>query len=387
MTEVLVRNIVGLLVQIVPCAVLCLLPFGGRFRTGARRALLGAATIMAVGIIPFLLIATWNSPSAMQDLVAMRKTLQNLVFLTIVAALLILHAHEVDAEPSHKGFVFSLVMLYGFLVTFASSNISGLLPLPEKTDNYMYAPRFLVILGVVNAALLTAMMPVMRALRQAFAARISPSIWWRMTALLVLLTVTLLLGGWLPPLEYQDLYFTLSFVIIADSVVFIWWLLRMVRDASVQADREERLRQTLLTHERAREELKDELARTRERMKELEQQAFQNPADESPVVLSTPSQAISFLPDEVTYVDSLNRVRAIHFASGESIEIGMTLAQIAESLPQELFSYCHRSVVVNLRHVRSVGTTSLALDNGETLPVSRRRLAELREALDGIQVE
>lgn len=38
MTDVFIRNTIGLLVQIVPCAVLCLLPFEGRFRAGARRA-------------------------------------------------------------------------------------------------------------------------------------------------------------------------------------------------------------------------------------------------------------------------------------------------------------------------------------------------------------
>lgn len=216
--------------------------------------------------------------------------LQNLVFLAIVAALLALHVHEVDAERSRKGFVFALVTLYGFLVTFTSSNIFKLLPSPlsDRADDYMYAPRFLVVLAAVNATLFAAMMPIMRALGQAFAARISPSIRWRMTALLALLVVTLFVGGWLPPLEFEGLYFTLSFVITVDCIVFIWWMLRMVRDASVQADREERLRQALRTHERAREELSDELARTRERMEELERQAPPTPATETPVVLSTP---------------------------------------------------------------------------------------------------
>ena len=315
--------------------------------------------------------------------------LQNLVFLAIVAALLALHVHEVDAERSRKGFVFALVTLYGFLVTFTSSNIFKLLPSPlsDRADDYMYAPRFLVVLAAVNAALFAAMMPIMRALGQAFAARISPSIWWRMTALLALLVVTLFVGGWLPPLELEDLYFTLSFVITVDCIVFIWWMLRMVRDASVQADREERLRQALRTHERAREELSDELARTRERMEELERQAPPTPTTETPVVLSTPTQAVSFLPDEVSHVDSLNRVRAIHFADGESIQMNMTLAQIAEALPKGHFAYCHRSIVVNLRHVRSAGPTSLALNDGTELLVSRRRLAELRETLSGIQAE
>ena len=201
-----------------------------------------------------------------------------------------------------------------------------------------------------------------------------------MTALVLVILLTLLLEAWLPPLTYEQQYFPLAIVVSVDCVVFMWWLLRMVRLASEQAAQRAALEQTLRRHTRARDALAAELARTRERVAELEQQATLPVADE-PVVLSTPSQTVSFLPDDITYVDSLNRVRAIHFADGESIQMNMTLAQIAESLPEGRFAYCHRSVVVNLRHVRSVGASELTLDDGTTLPVSRRRVAELRETL------
>ncbi len=143
------------------------------------------------------------------------------------------------------------------------------------------------------------------------------------------------------------------------------------------------LKEALKARLREREALSDELEQVRERVAELERQAAPD-AEETPVVLSTPAQAVSFLPDDITYVDSLNRVRAIHFADGESIQMNMTLAQIAEALPAGRFAYCHRSIVVNLRHVRSMGAGELTLDDGTTLPVSRRRAAELREALSGI---
>lgn len=101
-----------------------------------------------------------------------------------------------------------------------------------------------------------------------------------------------------------------------------------------------------------------------------------------PVVLSTARHAMSFLPGEVSYVDSLNRVRAIHFANGERVEIDMTLAAIFEVLPADRFAYCHRSVVVNLGHVRGLSSERLVLDDGTALPVSRRRYVEVRDALE-----
>lgn len=99
-----------------------------------------------------------------------------------------------------------------------------------------------------------------------------------------------------------------------------------------------------------------------------------------PVVLSTPSQAVSFLPDEVTYIDSLNRVRAIHFASGELMQINMTLASIFDELPAGRFAYCHRSVVVNLAYVKSVTSTEVILSDGTALPMSRRRYQDFKAA-------
>ena len=97
-------------------------------------------------------------------------------------------------------------------------------------------------------------------------------------------------------------------------------------------------------------------------------------------MLSTANQAVSFLPDEVTHVDSTNRVRTIHFTGGELMQFDMTLAAIFDALPQGRFAYCHRSVVVNLHHVRTISSTRLMLDDGTTLPVSRRRYTELLDA-------
>ena len=239
------------------------------------------------------------------------------------------------------------------------------------------------MLALTSAVFFGAMAAIMRSVRRSLAARLADSTWWHMTALLLTIVGTLLVGAWLPPLDYADIYFTLCFVIAIDCVALVGWLLRTIRTASEQAERQATLEEALRLREHAHNELAVELARARERVAELERQDVSDP-EELPVVLSTPTQAVSFLPDDVTYVDSLNRVRAIHFADNESIQMNMTLAQIAEALPAGRFAYCHRSVVVNLRHVRAVGASELTLDDGTTLPVSRRRLSELREALSGL---
>ena len=382
MAEIVIRNIVGFLVQIAPAAALCLIPFDGRFRCGARRAWLMAGAIMAVGLVPFLAVALMPLIVPGGAPFEVYNPLQNIVFLATVGALFALYIRVVDARAAHKAFVFSLVMLYGFLVTLTSSNVSYLLGLAEQSDGFMYYPPRLAVLALTNAVFFGAMAAIMRSVKRSFTAHLADETWWHMTALLLTIVATLLLGAWLPPLDYEGIYFTLCLVIAIDSFVLIGWLLRTLRGASEQAERQVMLEQSLRRNDRARSALADELARAHERVAELERQgAAEAGPEEAPVVLSTPTQAVSFIPDDITYVDSLNRVRSIHFADGEFIQMNMTLSQIAEALPSDRFAYCHRSVVVNLRHVRSLGASGLTLDDGTTLPVSRRRLGELRDAL------
>lgn len=384
MAEIIVRNVIGFLVQIVPAAALCLMPFNGRFRCGARRAWLMASLVVAIGLVPFLLVAA--SPLIVPGGVPFEvyNPLQNLVFLVTVSALFMLYLRVVDAETAHKVFVFSVVMLYGFLVTSTSSNVSHLLGFVEQSDGYMYYPPRLAVLALTNIVFFGAMGLVMRSVKRSFSASVSPQLWLRMALFLLGIVATLLVGAWLPPLDNERMYFTLSFVVAIDSVALVWWMLRVIREVSEQAQRQATLEQALREHDHARKELENELSLARERMTQLER-VNEPTSEETPVVLSTPSQAVSFMPDDIMYVDSLNRVRAIHFGDGESIQMSMTLTQIADALPKDRFAYCHRSVVVNLRHVRALGASDLALDDGTVLPVSRRRMAELREALGKTQ--
>ncbi|MFR4999983.1 MAG: LytR/AlgR family response regulator transcription factor [Slackia sp.] len=92
------------------------------------------------------------------------------------------------------------------------------------------------------------------------------------------------------------------------------------------------------------------------------------------------SGATSFLASDVMYAESLNRVRTVHLAGGESFRVNMTLAQIFDRLADERFMYCHRSVVVNLDYVRLLSEEMLTLVDGAQLPVGRRRMQEVRAA-------
>ena len=316
MAEVLVRNIVGFLVQVAPCALLCLVPFGGRFCGGARRAWARAALICAVGLVPFLAVAVMPLvvPGAAPN--EIYNPLQNLVFLAVIAALFALYLRVAEAPAHQKAFVFALVVFFAVFATLTSSNVSYLLGFAEGSDGFMYYPPRLAVMAVVYAVLFLAMVPLMHAVRRALASRIAPATWWRMTGLLAVLVASLLVGAWLLPLDYEGIYFTMCFTITVDAVVLVGWMLRMVRRESEEAERRAELEHALRDHIAAAARRAASAAGVSAGAAGTSGAAASNAAIEqstSAVVLSTSSQAVSFLPDEVVYIDSLNRVRAIHF--------------------------------------------------------------------------
>lgn len=65
----------------------------------------------------------------------------------------------------------------------------------------------------------------------------------------------------------------------------------------------------------------------------------------------------------------------------EYILLEKTFSKIAEKYSAKGFFEVHRNVLVNLRKIRSVGESAIALYDGEQLPLSRRKRKALLEAI------
>ena len=80
------------------------------------------------------------------------------------------------------------------------------------------------------------------------------------------------------------------------------------------------------------------------------------------------------------YAEVLNHVMKLCLKSG-SYMVRMSLKELIPLLPQDgRFFECHRGIVVNLDAVVSLDSQVATLSDGSTLPVSRRRRAELERA-------
>ena len=83
---------------------------------------------------------------------------------------------------------------------------------------------------------------------------------------------------------------------------------------------------------------------------------------------------------DIRYAEPSGRHTCLHLTGGQEV-VRLPLSRLAERLPESQFIYCHRTVLVNLAFVHRLRQRDLELTSGETLPVSRYRFAQVRQAL------
>lgn len=107
--------------------------------------------------------------------------------------------------------------------------------------------------------------------------------------------------------------------------------------------------------------------------------AVANLTQQSQNVLSVKSaRTITRVPfRRITYLESKLRKIEIH-TDDNVLSTYSTIPDIEAELP-DTFIRTHMSFIVNLDRVTQLGSDCLVLDNGETVPISKRRKQEVRE--------
>lgn len=98
------------------------------------------------------------------------------------------------------------------------------------------------------------------------------------------------------------------------------------------------------------------------------------------IFISTEKGQSRLAPADILYVESWERGSRLQLTSGP-IVTSERLSEMAERLPQRSFTFCHRTVLVNLAYVRHLRPREIELSDGSTLPVSKYRAAELKKRL------
>ena len=96
--------------------------------------------------------------------------------------------------------------------------------------------------------------------------------------------------------------------------------------------------------------------------------------------LSATAASVRVLADEVLYAEVLNHRMRLLTRAGEFL-LRMTVEELKPMLPKDgRFYECHRGIVINLDAVGTLEAQVVVMENGDRLPVSRRRRPSLEQA-------
>lgn len=87
--------------------------------------------------------------------------------------------------------------------------------------------------------------------------------------------------------------------------------------------------------------------------------------------------------DQIMYVENVSRSGVYHLVSGQLVtglcnrgKFEDTLVDLFES---EQFIQVHKSYIVNMQFIKDIANTSLVLDNGTEIPISKKRKTQMKK--------
>lgn len=97
------------------------------------------------------------------------------------------------------------------------------------------------------------------------------------------------------------------------------------------------------------------------------------------LILHTGADIVSVNSRDIIYMDVLDHATRVVLHSGV-VNCSVPLERLLQQLPAGEFFRCHKSYVVNLGAIKVLGKTELTMDNGDTVPLSKHRRAQLLSA-------
>lgn len=117
-----------------------------------------------------------------------------------------------------------------------------------------------------------------------------------------------------------------------------------------------------------------------ERLREALLHCYRAFCEKTELLLPTEKGQSRISPGDIVYVEPWERGARLRLVNG-SVETTARISQLATLLPERNFTFCHRTILVNLAFVKHLRPREIELAGGETLPVSKYRFAEVKKRL------
>ena len=117
-----------------------------------------------------------------------------------------------------------------------------------------------------------------------------------------------------------------------------------------------------------------------EQLREALLYCYQSFCQKRELLLPTEKGQSRISPGDIVYVESWERGARLRLVNGP-VETTARISELAALLPERHFTFCHRTILVNLAFVKHLRPREIELAGGETLPVSKYRFAEVKKRL------
>lgn len=104
------------------------------------------------------------------------------------------------------------------------------------------------------------------------------------------------------------------------------------------------------------------------------------PKEETPkLVVQGARETVSYSLDSILYIEGEGKIQNLHIASQKDlVQVRRSMQELEEVLDPQGFLRIHKGYLVNYRYIRRLEDTEAVLTNGERIPLSRRRVQEIR---------
>ncbi|MGL5415570.1 MAG: LytR/AlgR family response regulator transcription factor [Clostridium sp.] len=85
--------------------------------------------------------------------------------------------------------------------------------------------------------------------------------------------------------------------------------------------------------------------------------------------------------NKILYIETVGKLVRIHY-NDEFVDVHERMIDLEERLSKQYFIRCHKSYLINAKHVRKMDKTDLELDDGTIVPISRLRVKEVKAILN-----
>lgn len=104
------------------------------------------------------------------------------------------------------------------------------------------------------------------------------------------------------------------------------------------------------------------------------------PKEEAPkLVVQGARETVSYALDTILYIEGEGKIQNLHIVNQKDpVQLRRSMQELEEVLDPQGFLRIHKGYLVNYKYIRRLEDTEAVLTNGERIPLSRRRVQEIR---------